>query len=120
MQTRVNGNKSQSCPSICVWDSIKTFADTSRAGCKKTTGDGCIAHIYEEEVYEGLRRPNHVLLWCHKFYHSMIQIRPLPPIQALLSSSIPVESLRHVVGEIAHVTSPTMSMIKERHKRIDI
>src|SRR5437016_14681285 len=120
MQARVNSNKSESCPSIRIRNSIKTFTDTSRAGCKKATGDRCIAHIYEEEVHEWLRRPNHVLLWCHKFYHSMIQIRPLPPIQALLSSSIPVESLRHVVREIAHVTSPTMSMIKERHKRIDI
>jgi hypothetical protein len=120
MQTGINSNETKPCPSICVRYTVKALTDASCAGCKKAACDRCVAHIYEEKIHEGLRGPNHVFLWCNKFDDGVIEIRPLPSVQALLSSSIPVERLRDVICKIAHIAPPPVSVIKERDERVDI
>lgn len=76
--------------------------------------------LHKKRVETYLWRADHVLLWRHKFTHSVIKLAALPTINALLLGCIPIESLGHVVGQVTHVAAPSMTVIKESYVRIDV
>jgi len=50
----------------------------------------------------------------------MIKLRSLPSVDALLRSRIPVKGLWNIIRQIAHVTPPSVAVVKEGDIGIDI
>jgi hypothetical protein len=50
----------------------------------------------------------------------MVQLGSLPSVDTLLSSSVPVESLRNVIGEVTHVTPPSVALVQKGNIRVDV
>jgi hypothetical protein len=50
----------------------------------------------------------------------MVQLGSLPSVDTLLGSGIPIESLRNIVGQITHITPPSVSLVQESNIRVDV
>lgn len=120
MQTGVNCKEPESGPSIRIGYPIQALLDAPSTGCEETIHDGGVTDINQEQVDQRLRWANHILLWCHKLHHCMVELRPLRPIRRFLQGRIPIECLRHVVGQIAHITTPAVALVEEGNKGVDV
>jgi hypothetical protein len=56
----------------------------------------------------------------NEFHNGMIKFRSLPSVNAFLRSCIPIEGLRNIIRQIAHIASPPVPVVKEGNIGIDI
>lgn len=120
MQAGVYGNETQASPAIGIRYSVEAIEDGSGTGGEEASGDSSIAHVEEEQVNQRLRRAHHVLLRRNKLDNGIVELVASPTVSASLRSSIPIESLGDIVRQVAHVATPTVSMVQEGNKRVDV
>lgn len=67
-----------------------------------------------------MRWPNHVLLGSDEFHHGVVELGPFPTIHTPLRGRIPIEGLGNVVGEVAHIAPPSVTVIQESDVGVDV
>lgn len=93
---------------------------TPKNGIPRTGLDCSVADIDQEHVYRWLRRSNHILGGSDEFNNRVIQLGTSPPISRLAPLLVPIEHLRNLVGHRTHATPPTISVVDELDKRVDV
>jgi len=120
VQARVDGHKGQSRPAVCVGYAIEALQDTPGRSGEQATADRGDTDIEHEEIDQRLRGADHVFLWGDKLHDRMVELRTLPSINGLLFDVVPIESLRDVVGQVAHVAPPSVAVVEESGKGVDV
>jgi len=53
-------------------------------------------------------------------YCTIMEPDVLPSVHSLLFDTVPIERLWDVIGEVAHVAAPSVRVIQEAGKRVDV
>lgn len=120
MKAGIHGHKAQPGPAIRVRDPVKALLDAPCGRSQEAVGNRSIAHINQEEVDKRLRWPDHIFLRCDKLNDRMVEFRPQSPVRGLLRSAIPIEGLRYIVGQAAHIATPAVAIIHECDEWVDV
>lgn len=115
-----DSHESKSRATVGIRNPIEALQYAPRTGRQKSASNGRITDIEQEKVHQRLGWANHILLWCDELYHRVVKLWPLPPVNALLCSCIPVKGLRDVVGEVAHVAPPSVSVVQKSNKGVNV
>jgi hypothetical protein len=120
VQRAVDCHESKPGTAIGVRYPIQALQNASCRGRQKTARHARVAHIEQEEVDQRLRSANHVLLRSNEFADRVVQLRALPPVHRLLLCAVPIEALRHIVRQVAHVAAPPMRVVQETCEGVDV
>jgi hypothetical protein len=120
VQRAVDGHESKPGAAIGVRYPVQALQNASCRSRQETARHARVAHIEQEEVDQRLRSANHVLLGSNEFADRVVQLRALPPVHGLLLCAVPIEALRHIVRQVAHVAAPPMRVVQETCEGVDV
>jgi hypothetical protein len=120
VQRAVDCHETKPGAAIGVRYPVQALQNASCRSRQKAASNARVAHVEQEEIDQRLRSANHVFLGSNEFAHRVVQFRALPPVHGLLLCAVPIEALRHIVCQVAHVAAPPMRVIQETCEGVDV